>query len=498
MASTSARPPLRAVLIGAGNRGRSVYGAWALAHPQELRFVAVAESDPLRLSLFAREHGIPEAGAFPGWRELFAAGGIEAEACLVCTQDAYHVDPALAALEAGLHVLVEKPMATRPEDCRRLVDAAEAAARQLRVCHVVRYTAFFRAVKRALDTGLIGRPIHIAHTENVSHWHYGHSYVRGAWNRSGESSPIVLAKTCHDLDILHWLAGRPARKLSSFGELSFFRPENAPPGAPERCLDGCPHAATCLWHVDRLYRGGERLLSVGKRADNPLIRLAAGAAIGGGRLLRGLGRVWPRAAGLGLWKGWPADVITGDPSPAGREAALRRGRYGLCIFRCGNDQMDHQVVAIEFEGGLTATMTMEGLSNLDGRSIRIDGSAGSLEGSFTYAGERLEYWDHASMRRHLLHRSGFTGDAHGGGDAGLMASFVASLRGAAQEGGREGDRAGAPGGAGGRGGQSEVLTSGRASLESHLMGFAAQLARVEARVVDMEELRGRESGISSR
>lgn len=476
MSKAKGRGPARVVLMGAGNRGREVYGAWALAHPERVRIVAVADPDPARRAAFSAEHGIRDSLAFAGWRDLAAAGrsgGLEAEACLVCTQDAMHVEPALAALDAGWKVLLEKPMATTPEDCRALVAASEAAGRELRVCHVVRYTPFFQAVKRALDSGAIGQPIHIAHSENVSFWHYGHSYVRGSWGRSGESSPIVLAKTCHDLDILYWLSGRPAGRISSFGSLSQYLPGHAPAGAPDRCGPSCPVWSGCLWNVERLYGSGERVLATGLRAQSPFVRAAAATAMAGQKALRRLASVFPGPHRAGEWKTWPATALTDDLTREGKALALAEGRYGRCIYACGNDQPDHQVVSIEFQGGLTATMTMEGLSNLDGRHIRIDGSEGTLEGRFTYAGEFLELWSHRDMKRRVLHRSGLSGDAHGGGDQGLMASFVDSLLGDAGE---------------------EPLTSARASLESHLMGFAAERARLEGRVVDMEELRGAAPG----
>lgn len=469
--ATFASGPVRAVLVGAGNRGREVYGAWARKHPDRMRIVAVADPDAGRRAEAQAQHAIADSLAFSDWRELVAAGEagkFEAEACLVCTQDAMHVEPCLAALKAGWHVLLEKPMATTPRDCLALVGAAETAGRQLRVCHVVRYTSFFQTLKRALDSGVIGRPLHIEHSENVSFWHFGHSYVRGAWRRAEDSTPLILAKTCHDLDILYWLVGRPALRVSSFGGLSYYRAESAPPGAPERCSSACPAFRDCIWNVEALYGSGERILSVGRRAESPFVRLASGCAVSGTRALRALGRRLPALSGAGDWKGWPASALSSDGSAAGKAAALASGPYGRCIYACDNDQPDHEAVTIEFEGGLTASLTVQGLSNLDGRSIRIDGSKGTIEGRFTYAGERLELFEHRSMRRRVLYREGLSGKAHGDGDEGLIASFVSSLRGE---------------------GRGEPLTSGRASLESHLMGFAAERARLEGRVVSLDELR---------
>lgn len=460
----------RLLLIGAGDRGAQVYGKWIKAHPGRARLVGAAEPRETRRAALAAAHALAPAALFRDWRGLLAAAP-PAEACIVATQDGEHAEPALAALEAGYDVLLEKPMATRADDCMRLVSAAERLGRRLRVCHVLRYTEFFRAAKMAVESGALGRVIHLAQSENVSYWHFAHSYVRGNWGNEGRSSPLVLAKTCHDLDILHWLAGGRAERVQSFGSLSHFRAENAPPGAPERCIGSasgtCPQAATCLWFAPRLYRRGEAVLGAALRARNPLWRLAARTAIGGGRLLEGTGSVLPSLAALGQWRAWPATVIAEDPSPAAVEEALRRGPYGRCVYRCDNDAPDHQTVAIEFEGGLTATMTVEGLSDAEGRSLRVEGSEATLVGEFGFAGERLELREHRSGRTRVLRRRGFSFVGHGGGDAGLMEAFTAELAGG-----------------------EEAESSARASLESHLLAFAADLSRREGSVVRMEELRG--------
>jgi predicted dehydrogenase len=465
--------PVRAILVGAGNRGSAVYGRWAARHPERLSMVGVAEPLAERRAAFAAEHGIPAGGTFADWRELLSSG-IEAEACLVCTQDRDHVEPALAALAAGYDVLLEKPMAATAADCLRLADAAESSGRLLSICHVARYTDFFRAVKASVESGAVGFPIHIAHSENVSYWHFAHSFVRGPWRREGDSSPIVLAKTCHDLDLLHWIAGAPAERVQSFGNLSFFRRENAPAGAPERCLDGCPRSCDCLWHVERIYGRGRDLIGVALRSGNPALRGAAKLAIAASGALARLGPTLPAAARLAQWRSWPSTVVSGDTSPDAMRRALLEGPFGRCVFACDNDAPDHQVVSIEFEGGLTATMAMEGLADLDGRWIRIDGSEATLSGSFTYAGERLELREHRSGRLRLLHRRGFTGDAHGGGDGALLADFAARLSARNASGG---DSAAAD------------PTGAKESLESHLMGFAADISRREGRVVRMDEMR---------
>ncbi|MHA1167739.1 MAG: Gfo/Idh/MocA family protein [Candidatus Hodarchaeales archaeon] len=244
--------PVKAVLIGAGDRGQNVYGRWSLRHQEKLVFVAVAEPDAGRREKFAVDHGIPENRRFTSWEELLDQG-LLAKACLVCTQDQMHVEPAIKALRAGYHVLLEKPMAITAEGCKLLVQTAEETGKQLRICHVVRYTELFARMKKAVKDGLIGNIVNIEHSENIAYWHYAHSYVRGPWRRADEASPIILTKTCHDFDILYWLVESPVKHIQSFGELSFYCEKNAPSGAPKRCTDGCPVEETCPWYAPRFY-----------------------------------------------------------------------------------------------------------------------------------------------------------------------------------------------------------------------------------------------------
>lgn len=323
---------ITAVLVGAGNRGKDAYGAWALKNKHRLKFVAVAEPLAARREAFAEAHGLPPERCYSSWEELFAAGRL-ADVCFVATQDRQHTAPALAALELGYHVLLEKPMAVTEEDCHMLVEASEKAGRQLRVAHVLRYTRFFQTIKKAVEEGLIGKIVNINHSENVSYWHFAHSYVRGNWRRADESSPIVLAKTCHDLDIIYWLIGTPAIKVSSFGGLYFYRPENAPPGAPKRCLDGCPHLESCQWAAPRIYLKAEPLLQIGTRSRYFYNRFLAGAALRTPWLLNMLGRLYPP------WKPWSTGISGRfPPSPIGPAAGrrscrrCRRGPTGAVYF----------------------------------------------------------------------------------------------------------------------------------------------------------------------
>jgi predicted dehydrogenase len=149
-------------LLGAGSRGTFAYGGYATMNPHRVRFVAVAEPDAGRRQRFAEEHRIAPNRCFESWEELLAQPPL-AEGLINATMDQVHVPSTLAALKAGYHVLLEKPMATSAEDCLRLVQAAEASQRTLQICHVLRYTRFWGIIHDAIASGRLGRIINVDH-----------------------------------------------------------------------------------------------------------------------------------------------------------------------------------------------------------------------------------------------------------------------------------------------------------------------------------------------
>ncbi|MBN1260728.1 MAG: Gfo/Idh/MocA family oxidoreductase [Anaerolineae bacterium] len=463
--------PVTAVMIGAGQRGYEAYGPYALAHPDELRFVAAAESHPVRRERFAAAHAIPSEYQFDTWETLLARPQL-ADAALVCTLDRMHTGPALAALEAGYDVLLEKPMATTLEDCVRLVQTAERTGRLLQICHVLRYAPFFSTLHDILDSGRLGEIITVEHRENVSYWHMAHSYVRGNWRNSRLESPMILAKCCHDLDILFWNLGA-TRRLSSFGSLQHFRPERAPEGAPERCLDGCPAADVCPWYAPRLYMDLTPLLRVARRSPDWAQRAGA-ALLAEHPRLAAAARGWFPPLDVALdYRGWPLSVISEDPSSEARLEALRSGPYGRCVYHCDNDVVDHQIVNLELQSGGSAALVMHGHSHREGRTMRYDGTRATLRGcAYTYE-QRIEIHDHLTGKVDVITPGAGRRNAsgHGGGDAGIMQAFVRAVR----------DR-------------GQALTSARESLESHLMAFAAEQARCAGQVIDMHAYRRQAEG----
>ncbi|WP_324670216.1 Gfo/Idh/MocA family protein [Geochorda subterranea] len=417
-------------IVGAGNRGADVYARYALEHPNEARVVAVADPDRARRDALGDAHGIPPEHRYPSWQELLERPRL-ADAVVIATPDRLHVEPALRAIELGYDILLEKPIAPTAEGVRRVAEAERRSRERggggsVTVAHVLRYTPFFSTIKRLLDVGRIGDLVSVQYTENVGYWHFAHSFVRGNWRNTATSSPMILAKSCHDMDMLRWLVGRPWRQISSFGSLVHFRPENAPPGAPARCTDGCPAADRCPFDAVRFY--------VQEMRDS---------------------------------NDWPVSVITRDFSPEGRLAALRTGPYGRCVYRCDNDVVDHQVVAIEFEGGVTAAFTMCGFTEENTRTLKLMGTRGEIRGHLE-KGEievRSFVTTGAAGPVHEVMRVRGNG-RHAGGDQGLMAAFIRRLR--ARKSGTV---------------PEEALTSLQESLDSHFMAFAAEQSRLQGTVV---------------
>lgn len=457
--------PVEVVLIGAGQRGAGAYAPYALRYPERLRFTAVAEPDPLRRERFAALHSIPAERQFAAWEPLLALPRM-GQAALICTPDHLHAAPALEALRAGYHALLEKPMAVTPHDCRRLVEASEAAALQLHICHVLRYTRHFETMRQIIQSGELGEVVDVAHRENVSFWHMAHSYVRGNWRDSRAASPMILAKCCHDFDILLWMLGSRCARLSSMGNLLHFRPQNAPPGAPDRCTNDCPAAETCPYEAGWIYRDMIPFWRSFADTSSGFPAWAARVFLDRPGLVRAMASLRPELRQLTDYRGWPLSVLDPDPTPANIERALREGPYGRCVYHCDNNVVDHQVVLMDFESGASVTLTMQGHSHTECRTTRIEGARGRLTAQLGNGGGYITIDDHRSGRKTRYDTSPDERAGHGGGDLALMAAFIDSLQGDA----------------------SAARTTARVSLSSHLLAFAAERARLDHTVIDTLDL----------
>jgi predicted dehydrogenase len=460
--------PIQILLFGAGTRGANSYGPYALEHPDEIQFSAVAEPNPIRREKFAQAHNIPFNNQFESWEDALAAGKI-ADAVLNATQDDMHHDSAIAAMRAGYNMLLEKPIATTIKETLHIIQTAEETGRMLMICHVLRYTDFFQKVHKIINSGELGQVVNISHSENVSYFHMAHSYVRGNWRNSARSAPMIVAKCCHDLDLLYWFLGEKCTYLSSFGNLRHFKADNAPEGAPGRCTDGCPAAETCPFYAPRIYIDSVPIKQAVARSNNLFYSQFGKMTLNQPGFAKAIGKVAPYLRVLTEYSGWPRSTITEQPqSDEVVLEALQTGPYGRCVYHCNNNVVDHQVVNMVFPSGITATLTMHGHSHQEGRTLRVDGSKATMLGKFSYSQAWIEVHDHITgdVDRYQFPSEVDRTSGHGGGDYGLMRRFVQAMH-----------------------SQKPPLTDANDSLESHILAFAAEGARLGNTTVNMENFR---------
>jgi len=465
--------PIKAVLIGAGRRGLQIYGEYALRFKKKLNFLAVAEPLKIRREKFAKLHGIPSNRCYKSWKDLLSQDQL-ADVAFICTQDQLHTAPCLLALEKGYHVLLEKPMANNLEDCIRIVKKVEETGRILGVSHVLRYTGFFSTIQEVIKKGILGDIINITHRENVMWYHYAHSFIRGPWANRKKSSPMILAKCCHDLDLLYHMVGSLPKKISSFGSLIHFKPENKPNGAPEFCLDGCPVKDKCLYYAPKTYIDIIPQIQMIEKSENIGLKILARLRKKYVNFLTYVAKLVPPFREIRYYRDFPVYYLYTDQkedySDKKKIAILKKSPYGRCVYQCDNDVVDHQVVNIEFENGVTANLTMHGFSEQEGRTLRIDGTRGTLKGEFHVSGEKLLYYNHFSGKERLIYKKKLTRESgeYGVGDFGLIDAFINSL--ISKE-------------------KTQPLTNARETLESHLMAFAADESRLKEIVIDMDDFR---------
>lgn len=369
------------IIIGTGSRGMT-YGLWAKEHG--ITIAAVAECRPDRLRNAGKELDVPENMLFSDASQLLSLGKI-ADAAIIATMDRDHYDHVMQALDCGYDILLEKPISPDAKECIEIEEKANALGRKITVCHVLRYTAFFRELKDIIDSGEIGKVVAVKHAENIGNFHMAHSFVRGNWRNDALSSPIIMQKSCHDLDILLWLIGKHCTRVAAFGSLSYFLEENAPDGAADRCLD-CPVAKHCRFDAWQAYQ--------------PV-----------------LGQ-------------WPADVVCLEPTEEALKEALRTGPYGRCVFRCDNNVCDHMSILMEFEDGITATFSLTAQSSNIHRNIHIMCEDGEI-----YGDERDGFIRMTHFRRNKAEPENVriipiddAASGHGGGDDGIMEDFTAGLQ----------------------------------------------------------------------
>ena len=415
---------VKLILIGAGDRGTTYANLGAQSCP-EMEIVAVADPDPVRRNYIKDKFQLSDDACFEYGEDILKLPKM-ADAAIIATQDQLHYHLALQAIAQGYHLLLEKPAAPTPEQCQEIATAAEQQGVKVVVCHVLRYTPFFRLLKNVIDEGRIGKVINMIHIECVGNVHQSHSYVRGNWHKAADSSPMILAKSCHDLDIIQWLLGEECTRVQSFGSLRYFCRENMPEGAPEYCYQGCPAEAECPYSALKIYRQ----------------------------------RKFPAFVGTATRKHSPTDEDI--------EKAITETNYGRCVFQCDNDVVDHQVVNLEYQSGATVSFNMSAF-NKGGRKVRIMGTKGEITAEMSW--DHITIFDFGTRKTEEIKIADAIRDeeitgGHGGGDRGIIRSFCQMLTGTYT---------------------GNSISDISTSIKNHLTAFAAEASRLEKRVIEMED-----------
>ncbi|MBQ3604265.1 MAG: Gfo/Idh/MocA family oxidoreductase [Clostridia bacterium] len=387
--------PVTAIIVGGGHRAFT-YAELALQSPEKLKIVGIADPNPFRCEKARKTFGFPKENCFSSAEELAAVPKF-ADAIINGTMDHQHFETAVPLLKCGYDMLLEKPFVVNMQELDELVDIVKEHGNRVMICHVLRYTPFYLAIKERILAGEIGDIISINMSEHVSYHHASTSYVRGKWGNSDIcKTPMLLAKCCHDMDIMMWLMGDIKPKtVSSCGSIFQYKPEMAPEGAGTKCLVDCPHVNTCLYSAKRIY------------IDNPD---------------RWEFYVWSALEDMeNATIEDKINLLKGD-SP-----------YGKCIYKSGNNVVDHQSVMVNFENGATGTHNMIGGASRPLRRIEIVGTKGEIFGEFEHNDIhvlKINPDPGKEFDEEIIDLSAFCeGGGHGGGDLGLAEDFVNFIRG---------------------------------------------------------------------
>jgi len=372
---------IKGIVLGAGGRGQFTYGEYALKNPQDIQIIAVAEPNKERREQFVKDHKIESKNVFTDWKDVFKREKFADLVC-VCTTDKMHLEPSLVALDKGYDLLLEKPISPTYEECEEIANKAKEKNASVAIAHVLRYTPFFNTIKNLIDEGKLGKVVGIDLVENIGHIHYSHSFVRGIWRNEDVSAPMILAKSCHDMDILLYLIGSDCTSLTSYGSKGYFSKKNKPKGAPHRCLEGCPVREECPYYSPKIYLTGN--------VD------------------------------------WPVNAVSNDLSAEGIKEALQTNNYGVCVFDSDNNMTEHQNVIMKFENNVNASFTMSAFTSEMTRGIKIMLEQGEIVGDMLQ--DQIDVVNFSTNEKFSISHVASNSYGHGGGDEGFMSDLVKHLK----------------------------------------------------------------------
>lgn len=409
-------------IIGCGSRGWK-FGGIMNELNDKFKVVAACDIDETIRKNIKNEWNLPDENIFADENKFFKAK--RADILVIATQDRDHVRMCIKAMELGYDILMEKPISPFPHEIEVLLDAHRKYKRKILICHVLRYAPAYIKIKEVLESGELGKLVHIENTEQVDYWHMAHSFVRGNWRNEDLSSPMIMQKCCHDFDMLQYLADSECETIYSVGRTAYFKKENRPEGATNVCKD-CKLKNSCPYSAEQIYI--ER---------------------------------W-KAAGSPEYE-WPYNVVcTETPNTEERiRKAYENGPYGRCVFACDNNVVDNQQVTMSFANGITATHTMSAFTDRMGRRMVLHCTLGEIE--LREDTDLLTIYRFGKKKEEIKVSSLVNeadGMAHGGGDTRIVKTLYNIL-----ETGKEG------------------ATTLEKSVESHLMAFAAEKSRHDHNVI---------------
>lgn len=370
--------PVKIVVIGAGNRTNK-YLEYAVLHPDRLKLVGIVEPVDIRRENLAGKFDVPQNACFSSYEDFFKAP-VPADAIIIGTPEDKHFIPCMKAIDAGYHVLLEKPIAQTREECLAILENAKRNGVLVGVCHVLRFHPYFMKIKEVVDSGELGQIVSINHYAEINLDRTTHGYVRGSWNRAEKTNPMLIAKCCHDIDFLLWLCGSKCTKVSSFGSLRWFRKENAPEGSAERCIN-CSIEKSCPFSAVDLYKNRK------------------------------------------LWIG-NFDVPSGSTIDEVIDKQLAEGPYGRCVYHCDNDVADHQVLNLELADQTTISFVANAFTLDDFRSTHIKMTYGEIDGDETTL--RVRKFRNNTVQ--VFDFSDLTGKPfHAGADLNIIEDFIGAV-----------------------------------------------------------------------
>ena len=358
---------LKFAIIGAGGRGINSFGA-NLVKRDDAEIVALCDPNSVRMKAAAKSIDI-SPNMYETVEELLA--NEELDACVITSPDCYHEANAVAVLNKGISVLIDKPLATTSAGCKNIIKAAESTNTIAMIGFNLRHGAVLKRLKQIVEDGILGRIFMI---ENREFYDGGRTYM-SRWNRKYEiSGGLWIHKGSHDFDVFNWLLDFPKpKKVSAFAGIDVLNPDNLPFEVKEGIEPGptcteCPYKKKC-----------------------PDVCEAVAEA------------------------GWNNE-----------SAEIDNYKKDLCMYLSDKDTHDNGFAIVEYENGVKAMHMECFITPISDRRYTVIGTKGQAEVSLTDRTILIRpRWSQETISYDIPEETG----GHGGADPHLVDSFINAVNG---------------------------------------------------------------------